>query len=120
MCCAFAHVCTPFEMIFPRLRLPTKTTLLYAFVLLLTVANFPGHVSAAKKATNGGGSSASAPAADALPDPVIEEVTQKQLERILAEKEYVAVYWCKSSCFLLAIVLQHQQQKQTTQKPTTE
>lgn len=28
-------------------------------------------------------------------EPVIEEVTQKQLERILQEKDYVAVYWCK-------------------------
>ncbi|KAJ8921401.1 hypothetical protein NQ315_003017 [Exocentrus adspersus] len=26
---------------------------------------------------------------------VIEEVTAKQLERILADKDYVAVYWCK-------------------------
>lgn len=26
---------------------------------------------------------------------VIEEVTAKQLERILAEKDYVAVFWCK-------------------------
>lgn len=26
---------------------------------------------------------------------VIEEVNQKQLERILADKDYVAVYWCK-------------------------
>ena len=29
-------------------------------------------------------------------DPVIEEVTSKQLERLLKEKDFVAVYWCKS------------------------
>ena len=28
-------------------------------------------------------------------DPVIEEVTSKQLERLLKDKDYVAVYWCK-------------------------
>lgn len=28
-------------------------------------------------------------------EPVIEEVTAKQLERVLDEKDYVAVFWCK-------------------------
>lgn len=28
---------------------------------------------------------------------VIEEVTAKQLERVLNEKDYVAVFWCKWS-----------------------
>lgn len=28
-------------------------------------------------------------------EPTIEEVTAKQLEKILADKDYVAVYWCK-------------------------
>lgn len=28
-------------------------------------------------------------------EPVIEEVTAKQLERVLADKDYVAVFWCK-------------------------
>lgn len=32
-------------------------------------------------------------------EPTIEEVNAKQLERILAEKDYVAVYWCKFSPF---------------------
>lgn len=27
---------------------------------------------------------------------VIEDVNAKQLERLLEEKDYVAVYWCKS------------------------
>lgn len=28
-------------------------------------------------------------------DPVIEEVSAKQLERLLNDKDFVAVYWCK-------------------------
>lgn len=28
-------------------------------------------------------------------EPVIEEVTAKQLERVLNEKDFVAVFWCK-------------------------
>lgn len=40
--------------------------------------------------------SPSAPA----PEATIEEVNAKQLERILAEKDYVAVYWCKLSPFM--------------------
>lgn len=34
----------------------------------------------------------------ATQEPVIEEVTAKQLERILEEKDYVAVFWCKYPC----------------------
>lgn len=29
---------------------------------------------------------------------VIEEVNAKQLERVLNEKDYVAVFWCKFCC----------------------
>lgn len=32
-------------------------------------------------------------------EPVIEEVSAKQLERLLNEKDFVAVYWCKFSSF---------------------
>lgn len=28
-------------------------------------------------------------------EPVIEDVTAKQLEKVLNEKDYVAVFWCK-------------------------
>lgn len=35
------------------------------------------------------------PTLPAAYEPTIEEVNAKQLERILAEKDYVAVYWCK-------------------------
>lgn len=37
----------------------------------------------------------SSPSAAAAHEPTIEEVTAKQLERILADKDYVAVYWCE-------------------------
>lgn len=58
--------------------------------ILLAFASFPATVECSKKA-----STPSSPAAAAVHEPVIEEVTQKQLERILQEKDYVAVYWCK-------------------------
>lgn len=47
--------------------------------LLLLVAGL-GPATAAKKDTNSA---------------VIEEVTTKQLERLLNDKDFVAVYWCK-------------------------
>jgi hypothetical protein len=28
-------------------------------------------------------------------DPTIEDITAKQLEKLLDQKDYVAVYWCK-------------------------
>lgn len=28
-------------------------------------------------------------------EPIIEDVTSKQLEKVLNEKDYVAVFWCK-------------------------
>jgi hypothetical protein len=37
----------------------------------------------------------SSPSTPTQHEPTIEEVTAKQLERILADKDYVAVYWCK-------------------------
>jgi hypothetical protein len=55
-------------------------------LVFLTLFTLPSVECANKK----GSSSASAH------EPTIEEVNAKQLERILAEKDYVAVYWCKS------------------------
>lgn len=75
-----------FDMIFSRIKLlfPLLCCVLVALVCV------PGSVECAKK---------SAPPVASPPpvvhEPVIEEVTQKQLERILQEKDYVAVYWCK-------------------------
>lgn len=39
--------------------------------------------------------SISAKRAPSPQEPVIEDVTAKQLDRVLAEKDYVAVFWCK-------------------------
>lgn len=61
--------------------------------ILFALACFPAHVNCAKKAS--APSSTPSPTAASDHEPVIEEVTQKQLERILQEKDYVAVYWCK-------------------------
>lgn len=36
---------------------------------------------------------------------VIEEVTTKQLERLLNEKDFVAVYWCKKINFFVLVVV---------------
>lgn len=41
------------------------------------------------------------------PEPTIEEVNAKQLERILAEKDYVAVYWCKFSSSMKPQIQHH-------------
>jgi hypothetical protein len=49
---------------------------------------YPHNVDCAKKNT----ASSASPVEH---EPTIEEVTAKQLERILADKDYVAVYWCK-------------------------
>lgn len=63
--------------------------------ILLAFVTFPTTVECAKKA-----SAPSTPSAtSSIHEPVIEEVTQKQLERILQDKDYVAVYWCKWSRF---------------------
>lgn len=68
----------------PRLLL-LRPLLLLALVLL-------GQAEAAFKKP-----SANAPGAPSAKEvePVIEEVTAKQLERVLNEKDFVAVYWCK-------------------------
>lgn len=69
-------------------------SVLLASLLLLQV---PSGVDSAK--SGGGKGPAAAPPAVAAPidESVIEEVTAKQLERLLHDKDYVAVYWCKSS-----------------------
>ncbi|CAG9857811.1 unnamed protein product [Phyllotreta striolata] len=43
-------------------------------------------------------------------EPVIEEVTAKQLERVLADKDYVAVFWYARSCTTCDKVLQELEQ----------
>uniref|UniRef100_A0A1B0DR25 Uncharacterized protein n=1 Tax=Phlebotomus papatasi TaxID=29031 RepID=A0A1B0DR25_PHLPP len=73
-------------MIFVR----SKWSSISLVCFLLAFTAFPGCVSGAKSKSGG-----DAPKVQAPVDPVIEEVTAKQLERILQEKDYVAVYWCK-------------------------
>lgn len=65
----------------------------WCFVVLSSVNNFH-FAECAKK------SSSSPPPSSQQSthvEPVIEEVNAKQLERILLDKDYVAVFWCKSS-----------------------
>lgn len=57
--------------------------------ILFALCAFPSGVSAAKKVPP------APPAPSTEHEAVIEEVNQKQLERILQDKDYVAVYWCK-------------------------
>lgn len=62
--------------------------------LLFVLGSLPGLVESAGP-KSGGKAAAAPPPPPVVHEPVIEEVTQKQLERILADKDYVAVYWCK-------------------------
>lgn len=70
-------------------------------VIAFTTVVFQQHV-AAKKDLPASGSTTSAPDPPAAAyrtkdhaEPIIEEVTAKQLERVLNEKDYVAVFWCE-------------------------
>lgn len=64
---------------------------------LLLAFSFPGYVSCAnKKGSQGGSAAVPAPTSTpVIPEAVIEEVNAKQLDKLLAEKDYVAVFWCK-------------------------
>lgn len=73
-----------FDMIYSRIKF------LFPLLCCVLVALVPGSVECAKKSAT-----PAAPPPPVVHEPVIEEVTQKQLERILQEKDYVAVYWCK-------------------------
>lgn len=70
-------------------------------VLVLVLAIASG-AAAAKKAAQPAAAQTGAP-----PPPkeesVIEEVSAKQLERVLNEKDYVAVFWCKFSLFIYLV-----------------
>ncbi|XP_060875587.1 uncharacterized protein LOC132948913 isoform X1 [Metopolophium dirhodum] len=81
-------------------------------VIAFTAIAFQQHVTA-KKELPVSGSTASAPdppAATYRPkdhaEPIIEEVTAKQLERVLNEKDYVAVFWYTRSCHTCDKVLE--------------
>lgn len=76
-------------MHFPRLKF-----LLTLVICSLFVLSFPENVNCANKKPSGN-SAPAAPAAPIEPEAVIEEVNAKQLEKLLADKDYVAVFWCK-------------------------
>ncbi|BFG06203.1 uncharacterized protein DMAD_04768 [Drosophila madeirensis] len=74
-------------------RLKTVTLLVTCALLALS---FPGYVNCANNGKKG--SQPAAPAAPLEPEAVIEEVNAKQLEKLLADKDYVAVFWYARSC----------------------
>lgn len=80
-------------MHFPRLK-----SLLTLAVCSLFVLSFPENVNCANK--KGSTNSAPAAAAPLEPEAVIEEVNAKQLEKLLADKDYVAVFWCKCCWYI--------------------
>ncbi|XP_016991595.1 uncharacterized protein LOC108053463 isoform X3 [Drosophila rhopaloa] len=72
----------------------TRLKTLSLLVCALLALSFPGYV-------NGGANNnkkGSQPAAPVEPEAVIEEVNAKQLEKLLADKDYVAVFWYARSC----------------------
>ncbi|XP_072757535.1 uncharacterized protein Hlk isoform X2 [Anoplolepis gracilipes] len=76
-----------------------RTMVLIAVLALISV--LLGHVDAAartkaEESATSRGSTGKVPQREA--EPVIEEVTAKQLERLLNEKDFVAVYWYARSC----------------------
>ncbi|XP_061397424.1 uncharacterized protein LOC133333100 isoform X6 [Musca vetustissima] len=79
-------------MHFPRLK-----SLLTLVICSLFVLSFPENVNCANN-KKGSPSVNSAPAAPVEPEAVIEEVTAKQLEKLLNDKDYVAVFWYARSC----------------------
>ncbi|XP_034119833.1 uncharacterized protein LOC117578436 isoform X7 [Drosophila guanche] len=74
-------------------RLKTVTLLVTCALLALS---FPGYVNCANNGKKG--SQPAAAAAPLEPEAVIEEVNAKQLEKLLADKDYVAVFWYARSC----------------------
>lgn len=66
-----------------------KTLLVYTLIGIL-LFNF---VNCANNNNNSNNKKSTA--AQVEPEAVIEEVNAKQLEKLLSEKDYVAVFWCK-------------------------
>ncbi|XP_050743723.1 FK506-binding protein 5 isoform X7 [Drosophila biarmipes] len=73
----------------------TRLKTLSLLVCALLALSFPGYVNGA---TNSNSKKGSQPAAPVEPEAVIEEVNAKQLEKLLADKDYVAVFWYARSC----------------------
>ncbi|XP_021927612.1 uncharacterized protein LOC110833625 isoform X7 [Zootermopsis nevadensis] len=69
-------------------------------LLIVSLTAIDGVTTARKPETAGGGS-----AAKVKDESIIEEVTAKQLERVLNEKDFVAVFWYARSCLTCDKVL---------------
>ncbi|KRG04375.1 uncharacterized protein Dmoj_GI26735 [Drosophila mojavensis] len=77
----------------------TRIKTLTLLVCTLLALSFPGYVNCANKKGSQPAAAAAAAAAPPLePEAVIEEVNAKQLEKLLADKDYVAVFWYARSC----------------------
>ena len=58
---------------------------------------------AASTAGGGKGGGAAGDASDEKAEAVIEDVNAKQLERLLNDEDYVAVFWCKYSIVIIIV-----------------
>ncbi|XP_017003836.2 uncharacterized protein hlk isoform X10 [Drosophila takahashii] len=74
----------------------TRLKTLSLLVCALLALSFPGYVNGATN--NNSNKKGSQPVAPVEPEAVIEEVNAKQLEKLLADKDYVAVFWYARSC----------------------
>ncbi|XP_044743399.1 uncharacterized protein LOC123305679 isoform X4 [Chrysoperla carnea] len=78
--------------------------IIYCVFLVFIIVNLISDVNAAVKKP--AAAAASSTSGGAHKEAVIEEVTAKQLERILNEKDFVAVYWYARSCVTCDKVLE--------------
>ncbi|XP_036332475.1 uncharacterized protein LOC118743819 [Rhagoletis pomonella] len=74
-----------------------KKVLTLCVCTLLALISFPGYVDCANK-KGSQAAAAAPPPAPIEPEAVIEEVNAKQLEKLLTDKDYVAVFWYARSC----------------------
>ncbi|XP_004521136.1 uncharacterized protein LOC101452398 isoform X4 [Ceratitis capitata] len=74
-----------------------KKVLALCVCTLLALISFPGYVDCANK-KGSQAAAAAPPPAPIEPEAVIEEVNAKQLEKLLTDKDYVAVFWYARSC----------------------
>ncbi|XP_039953821.1 uncharacterized protein LOC120770428 isoform X5 [Bactrocera tryoni] len=80
-----------------------KKVLTLCVCTLLALISFPGYVDCANK--KGSQATVAPPPAPIEPEAVIEEVNAKQLEKLLTDKDYVAVFWYARSCITCDKVL---------------
>lgn len=88
--------CVPKDLIITTTAMNVRwlfRNIIYCVFLVFIIVNLISDVNAAVKKP--AAAAASSTSGGAHKEAVIEEVTAKQLERILNEKDFVAVYWCK-------------------------